>query len=163
MKIIQGSLKGRNLLMPKTVRPVSMLVKKACFDILRQEVSQKKVLDLFSGSGALGFEALSLGAKSALFVDLSPDCIKTIEANIKAFKLELKAKTYLCDALNAIKELNRRHLSFDLIFLDPPYYKEMLRNTLQALQDFVIQKTFILVIQRVFLLFWKKNTAKPCF
>lgn len=138
MKVLKGNLKGRNLISPQHIRPVAVRIKKACFDILREEIEGKKILDLFSGSGSLGIEALSCGAKEAVFVDIKRDCVEKIKQNLAFFKLTAKSEVHLKDAFRAIEDFYKNGETFDLIFLDPPYYKGMLIKALQALRDYDI-------------------------
>jgi len=138
MRVILGSLKGRAIAVPPGIRPVSNRVKKACFDILGEVIEGKRVLELFAGSGALGIEALSLGAKEAAFVDVNPKCISAIKENIFSLGIAEKAKVYLKDAASAINDFHVYREKFDLIFLDPPYYEAKLINTLQKLEDYDI-------------------------
>ena len=120
MKVLKGSLRGRNIIAPPKIRPVMVAVRKACFDILREEIRGKKILDLFAGSGALGIEALSLGVADATFIDIKKKCIETIKKNLTLFKLASKAHLYLKDARGKVKDLSRQGETFDIIFLDPP-------------------------------------------
>jgi 16S rRNA (guanine(966)-N(2))-methyltransferase RsmD len=181
MKILKGSLKGRNIFCPGRIRPVSVVVRKACFDILREVVEGKRILDLFAGSGALGLEAISCGAKEAVFVDINKACIDAIRRNVALFKVASLAKIHLKDAVGAVKGFFDNQERFDIIFLDPPYYKGTLRKILQNLEvydivtpfgylvgfcyrkdDFVKEsKHFSLIIQKNYgqtlLLIYKKN------
>lgn len=138
MRVMLGSLKGRTIKVPSGIRPASNMVKKACFDILKGEIEDKRVLELFAGSGALGIEALSLGAKEAVFVDVMPQCIKVIKENIFSLGIAEKTKVYLKDAASAINDFHVYKEEFDLIFLDPPYHEAKLINTLQNLEDYDI-------------------------
>lgn len=138
MKVLRGSLKGRNIKCPPNIRPVSLRVKKSCFDILSEEIEDKKVLDLFAGSGALGIEALSRGAKEAVFVDIKRGCIDILKKALFSFKIASMTHTYVKDAFGAVKDFSLRKEAFDIIFLDPPYYKGMLRKALQTLEEYDI-------------------------
>ena len=138
MKILGGEFKARNITVPQGVRPVSLRVKKSCFDILKGELEQKRVLDLFAGSGSLGIEAISRGARQAVFTDSSPKSIAVIRKNLSSFAINDKSKTYVKKALAAIKGFAAKNEQFDIIFLDPPYYKGMLRKALQALEEYDI-------------------------
>lgn len=138
MRVILGSLKGRPLKVPQGIRPVSNLVKKACFDILSDVIEGKRVLELFAGSGALGIEALSLGAKEASFVDVERKSVAAIKENIASLGIAEKTKVYVKDAASAINDFYVYREKFDIIFLDPPYYEAKLINTLQNLDDYDI-------------------------
>ena len=138
MRIMLGSLKGRIIKVPEGIRPVANVVKKACFDILKGQIEEKRVLELFAGSGALGIEAVSLGAKEAVFVDMNPKCVKAIKDNLFSLGISEKTQVYLKDAASAINDFHVYREKFDLIFLDPPYYEGKLLNTLQNLEDYDI-------------------------
>jgi 16S rRNA (guanine966-N2)-methyltransferase len=124
MRVIAGSAGGIQLEVPQRgVRPTMDRVKAAIFSSLADKVLNARVLDLFAGSGALGIEALSRGAASALFVDHDRQSIVAIERNLKKAKAEGRTSQR-----DAFEFLNRQHGSnplgeFDLIFADPPYEK----------------------------------------
>jgi 16S rRNA (guanine966-N2)-methyltransferase len=131
LRIIAGTRRGTIIAAPRgdDTRPTSDKVRGAIFNILG-DVSGQAVLDLFAGSGALGLEALSRGAESALLVDNRHAAVKTIAGNIAKLKLEnavLARRDYLVILKNAAKNGQR----FDLIFVDPPY--KMLRVVLPEL------------------------------
>jgi len=138
MKISSGKFRGRVITVPADIRPVSLKVKKSCFDILGDEIIDKKVLDLFAGSGSIGIEALSRGAKSASFIELGRGPIKAIKSNVSRFCQECDFVIYQKDAFAAIKDFYGYKERFDVIFLDPPYYKEMLIKALQLLEEYDI-------------------------
>lgn len=120
MRIIAGSAKRREIKVPKAVvRPTTDRTREALFSILHHHVPDAKVLDLFAGAGSLGMEALSRGATSCDFVDLDRACTRVIEGNLKT--LNLKGGSVLnADVLSCIQ---RSKSTYDLIFADPPYYK----------------------------------------
>ena len=138
MKIAAGKFKGRNITAPLGIRPLSIRVKESCFNILKGEVEGKRVLDLFAGSGSLGIEAISQGAKEAHFVEIKKKCLKVIEKNLKSFTIVSEARTYQKDALSAIKDFSCYKEQFDLIFLDPPYNEGLLIKALQLLEEYAI-------------------------
>lgn len=121
MRVISGRLKGRRLIPPadSRVRPTADRIKESMFNILASKRAVRgSVLDLFSGSGALGIEALSRGANSAVFVDVNPESIRAVKSNLAHTGIT-DAEIYLADYAKAIKKLFGR--KFDLILLDPPY------------------------------------------
>ena len=122
MRIIGGKFRGRVLAEFKgdNVRPTSDRAKEALFNILSLKVREAEVLDLFCGSGALGLECLSRGAKKVVFNDLSKDSIGILKKNLSALKIEREqeAVVYNYDFLAC---LDRVEKGFDLIFIDPPY------------------------------------------
>jgi 16S rRNA (guanine966-N2)-methyltransferase len=119
MRIISGSARGIPLRIPShDVRPTMEMVRGAIFSALGERVAGAKVLDLFSGSGAFGIEALSRGAATATFVDNHPKAIAAIKANLE--KTRLEATVVRSDVF---RFLERTEQIFDLIFADPPYSK----------------------------------------
>ncbi|HDN86520.1 MAG: 16S rRNA (guanine(966)-N(2))-methyltransferase RsmD [Candidatus Omnitrophota bacterium] len=146
MKVIRGIFKNRYLSVPKGIRAVSLRVKKSLFDLIKEEVVEAKVLDLFSGSGSLGIEALSLGAKEAVLVDIKKSSIDTIYKNLAALKVSAKATPILKDAFKAIKDFYAQEEKFDVIFLDPPYYKGFSTKSLQTLDEYDILASSGLVV-----------------
>jgi len=129
-RVIAGSLKGRRLLVPdEGVRPTSDKVREAIFSSLqsRFDFEGARVLDLFAGTGALGIEALSRGARFAALVESNPATARTLKKNIESLSLTNKTQvvvrkvgSYLNDAL-AADRAKADSSSFDLVFLDPPY------------------------------------------
>lgn len=136
MRIISGKYKGRVIKMPKGIRPTQNKVRKALFDILGG-MEGLSFLDLFSGSGAIGFEAISRGAAGLVLVEYDRDCLAAIKQNIESLKLE-SCNLYPYDALKAIESLCRNGKRFDIIFLDPPYRQETLKKALQTLAAYDI-------------------------
>lgn len=120
MRVISGTAKGTSLesLDGDKTRPTLDRVKEALFNILQNDIRNAYVLDLFSGSGALGIEALSRGASFCVMADKSNDAIKVINRNLQKTKLEKNAKVIKNDYIKTLDSLNQK---FDLIFIDPPY------------------------------------------
>lgn len=148
MKIISGRFKGRSINMPDAIRPTSDKVREALFEILKTRIVGADFLDLYCGSGAVGIEAFSRGAKSATFVDNNFKCITVLKKNLAILGiLDLSSiNIYSKDVLNALKEFNARTVSFDMVFIDPPYYKELAKNTLIGLSDCAILARNAIVI-----------------
>jgi len=117
--------------MPKGIRPTQGLVRKALFDILG-DIEGLSFLELFAGSGAVGFEAASRGAAELVLAEDNPQCVSMIKKNIESLKLE-SCTLYPKEAGEVIRALARGTKSFDIIFLDPPYYRELAKKTLQML------------------------------
>lgn len=118
LKILAGKFKGKKLLTPKNIRPVTSNVRDAIFNIARLQIEDANFLDLFSGSGAIGLEAISRGARFATFVDKSPISTKYIRKNIKNLNLENSTKVMSLDVNIALKKLNA---VFDIVSIDPPF------------------------------------------
>ena len=124
MRIISGRCKGSVLytLEGDNTRPTLDRVKESVFNILGNVFFDKYVLDLFAGSGALGLEALSRGAKFCDFVDLSKDAVNIIKKNIDKCKMQNFSNIYQSDFKGVLSKLNKK---YDFVFLDPPYGKDM--------------------------------------
>jgi 16S rRNA (guanine966-N2)-methyltransferase len=134
LRIIAGSLRGRCLAPVKgRIRPTADRVREAIFNILGEAVPEARVLDLFAGTGALGIEALSRGAKSAVFVEENPVALKVLRRNLEALDLEARAAVLPVLVLTALKKLAAQGPQFDLVFMDPPYGAEAGASTLAAL------------------------------
>lgn len=137
MRIISGKFKGRKLAVLKGThtRPTSDRVREALFNILGTTPMDAMVLDLFAGTGALGIEALSRGARCAVFVDCDRLPLDTLHRNIQ--NCSLKECTYvfrwdIAKNLHCIKSLA---VKFDLVFLDPPYHTDLIRPALDHLLE----------------------------
>ena len=122
MRIIGGTLRGKKLstLDGITTRPTLDRVKESVFNIIQFNIRDKVVLDLFGGSGALGLEALSRGAKKATFCDKSKDAISIIKKNIDDTNLKDKSIVINKDYIDVLEDLKGKE-KFDIVFLDPPY------------------------------------------
>lgn len=136
MRIIGGEFRSRTIAMPKGVeiRPTQDKVRQAIFNILG-DVNGKNVLELFAGSGAFGIEAISRGAKGVTFVDNNFHCIQTIKSNLESLGVPIsKYNIIKADALKFPARAGQTRAGIygkiDIIFLDPPYYKEMAKNCL---------------------------------
>ena len=148
MRITSGAFKSRIIKAPGGIRPTLDNVRKAIFDILGGSVEGGKILDLFSGSGALGLEALSRGAGSCVFVDNSRSSVKAIKENLEALAPQAGAEVIYADSLAAIRKLSAEGARFDFIFLDPQYYKEFAKKSLSLLADCdILTETGVVVIE----------------
>ncbi len=129
LRVISGMLRGLKLDSPSGLetRPTLDRVKESLFNIIFSYVLDADVLDLFAGSGALGIEALSRGAKSCTFVDNNDDALRVIKSNLKKARLEDKPEVVSSDSIGFLKKTDKK---YDIIFLDPPYkaglYEEVL-------------------------------------
>ena len=150
MRVISGISKGRRLVAPKNqaVRPTSDRVKESIFNILGDGVAGKAVLDLFAGTGNLGIEALSRGAKKALFVEKGRQALRLIQKNLSQLGMKGRSEILPRDVSRAIGILERRGEPFDLILMDPPYEKGLIQETLSKLYSHrIYHKDSILVIE----------------
>ena len=147
MRVITGTARGTNLKAPEglSTRPTGDKVKQALFNMIQYEIAGD-VLDLFAGSGQLGIEALSRGAKSAVFVDQGRDAIAVIRDNLKRTHLEDKAQVICCDYLSYLTKCKKR---FRLIFLDPPYGEKYLENAIKTISEIdILAEGGIIVAER---------------
>ncbi|MBI4982988.1 MAG: 16S rRNA (guanine(966)-N(2))-methyltransferase RsmD [Candidatus Omnitrophica bacterium] len=126
IRITTGKYKGRQLIMPRGIRPTQDKVRKALFDILG-DIEGLSFLELFAGSGAVGLEAYSRGVGELVLVEENRACISVIKRNMELLRLDDSA-LFCQDADKAVKMLRSRGKVFDLIFLDPPYYLPQNRN-----------------------------------
>lgn len=128
MRIIAGSLRGRYVKFKDQagVRPISGRIKQSVFDIISGLVPGAKILDVFAGTGAVGLEALSRGAESAVFIDLSKACVAQIEGALEKTGFKSKGRVLLGNALSDLSWVPFRGgiQTFDLIYLGPPYKDE---------------------------------------
>ncbi len=135
LRVIAGAARGRRLrtLPGQHTRPTSDRVKEALFNILGRAVQGARVLDLYAGTGNLGIEALSRGARSAVFVDAHRGCQRLIAANLAALGWAGRARVMGMDARDAIRLLGREGRRFHIVFVDPPYERGLVQPTLAAL------------------------------
>lgn len=135
MRVISGIARGTNLetLEGNNTRPTLDRVKEALFNIIQCQIIDASVLDLFSGSGALGIEALSRGAKACTMCDKSYEAIKIINKNIKKTHLEEKAKVIKSDYKKALELLKNQ--KFNVIFIDPPYALNIAVDSIKAITE----------------------------
>jgi len=142
LRVISGSARGHKLKTPEgdSTRPTSDRVKESLFNILTPYIAGAHVLDLFAGTGNLGIEALSRGAEHAVFVDRSHVCFRIINENLEHTKLKDKATVIAGDVAGSIKKLHDQSKKFDIIFMDPPYNKNLVDDTINILTKNDIMK-----------------------
>ena len=135
MRVIGGNARGRQLKVPKgqALRPTAGRVKEALFNILPHDLSGVKVLDLFAGTGNLTIEALSRGAAEAVLVDSSAQSGKAIRENLRRLNLANQARLWAMPVTRALRLLARQGETFDLIFLDPPYERQLIEPALKII------------------------------
>lgn len=147
MRVIAGKARRIQLDTPKgqEVRPTTDRIKETLFNILNPYIYDSYFLDLFSGSGAIGIEALSRGAKEVTFIENNQQALACIKDNLERTKLIKNANIYNSDVIKALKKINDK--KFDLIFMDPPYNKAFEKDVLVFLSqsDIINQNTIIIV------------------
>ncbi|HEY4218780.1 MAG TPA: RsmD family RNA methyltransferase [Gemmatimonadaceae bacterium] len=134
MRIVAGKFAGRDLTSPNDfrVRPTAERVRAAMLDLLTPHLADARVLDLFAGTGALGLEALSRGAKSADFVETRPSSLHALRANVAALRLRERTRIFKRDALPFADALTTA--AYDVAFVDPPYDSRMLDRVIETWQ-----------------------------
>lgn len=148
MRVITGKARGVLLKTPEGMltRPTSDRVKEALFSIVNFDLPGANVLDLFAGTGQLGIEALSRGAKHAVFVDAREDACKIVRENLRRTKLENEAKVVRGDYLDYLRRCKEK---YDIILLDPPYAEVFLENALKCITEIdILQSGGIIVTER---------------
>lgn len=123
MRVISGEFRGRRLaaVPGQNTRPTTDKVKESMFNIIGPYFEGGTTLDLFAGTGGLGIESLSRGIERAVFIDTDHKAISVIRDNIRTLQLDKRTEVYKNDARRALDALSARGLTFDLVFLDPPY------------------------------------------
>lgn len=149
MRVIAGTARHLSL---KTIegmetRPTTDRIKETLFNMIQNQMPRCRFLDLFSGSGAIGIEALSRGADYAVFVENQRNAIACITSNLEFTRLKNRSFVMQCDVLEGIKRLEKTEQSFDFIFMDPPYNHLWEKQVLELLQEskLVEEDTIIIV------------------
>lgn len=151
MRVISGKFRGKRLFAPadNRIRPTTDRIKESVFNILssRRAVEGARVLDLFSGTGALGIEALSRGASEVIFVDIDRDSLELTRRNLLHVKADAAAwRTYHAEYKTALKKLEGQ--AFDLIFIDPPYSAVPKIDCIEIIgQSNILSKTGLIVFE----------------
>ena len=136
MRIISGKYKGKKIdgYDIEGTRPTQDRVKESLFGIIQNDIRDAKVLDLFAGSGNLGIEALSNGAESTYFVDINNKCIECLNKNLSSINEPVKVLNL--DYKKALEYFKENKITFDIIFLDPPYNLECLDYILNKIIEY---------------------------
>jgi 16S rRNA (guanine966-N2)-methyltransferase len=124
MRIISGKFRGRRLRGPQGVdlRPTSDRLRETLFNILGATVGGAVVLDVFAGTGAIGLEGLSRGAREVVFIDSNPAAVRLIRQNLELCAVTSGCRILMADAFKSLRRLAREGFKADIIFLDPPYH-----------------------------------------
>jgi len=133
MKVISGTLKGRNIegYNIDGTRPTMDRVKESIFATIQNNLKDSIVLDLFAGSGNLGIEAISNGAKTSYFIDNNKEAINVLNRNISNLNIKNNTRVILSDWKKALNDFSNQGLKFDLIFVDPPYDYDVYEKILE--------------------------------
>ncbi len=147
MRIIAGTARSLPLKAPfgLDTRPTSDQIKETLFNMLQSDVQGSYFLDLFAGSGQMGLESLSRGGEYAVFVENNRKAAKCIEENIAFTKFEKNARLITSDVLTALYTLEGKY-KFDIVFMDPPYNKELEKGALEYLSTSSLLKPDSIII-----------------
>tara|TARA_B100000963_G_C22617797_1_gene668266 strand:- start:879 stop:1439 length:561 start_codon:yes stop_codon:yes gene_type:complete len=157
MRIIAGKFKGKKINLPKdkTTRPLRDLVKESLFNVIEHSnkihinLKNSAILDLFSGSGSFGLEALSRGAGKCLFVENYYNALNLLGDNIKNLKCQNSCIINDLDCFEFIEKLEKNELKLDIIFLDPPYREKKINLLIEKiLKKKILSKDGIIIIHR---------------
>ena len=137
MRIVAGYYKGYKLqtFQGSDIRPTPDRVREAVFNIIGTKIVGAEFLDLFAGTGAIGIEAISRGAQGVTLVEIDKKAIALIQENLKKIRLNENINIIKMDCLQALKLLNLNKKRFDIIFLDPPYYKDNIFKILYEIDN----------------------------
>ena len=150
MRIISGSARGTKLytLEGMNTRPTLDRVKEPLFNILNFDLENAVVLDLFAGSGALGLEAISRGAKKAIFCEKNRNAIEIIEKNIEKTRFTNKSLLIKNDFEKGLTYINNQNIKVDIVFIDPPYKTDLAKKSVEKILDIdILNDNFIMVIE----------------
>jgi|TARA_Y100000389_G_C17142607_1_gene355679 16S rRNA (guanine966-N2)-methyltransferase len=157
MRIISGSLKGKQINLPKDkqTRPLRDMVKESIFNILNHSnkfncnIENSEILDLFSGSGSFGLECISRGAKKVYFNENYPDAVNILRKNIIALECEAKSTVLEIDCFKIKDSINCFDNKFDTIFMDPPFKEEKINLLLENILDLkILKENGVIIIHR---------------
>lgn len=148
MRVISGECKGRQLksVPGQTTRPTTDKVKEAMFNRIGPFFEGGLGLDLYSGSGGLGIEALSRGIDKMIFIDRYSAAIDVIKTNLSLCRLNDRAEVFRNEVHRGIKAVAQRKLQFDLIFMDPPYRTKSIKNDIEAILKYDLLKLYGLLV-----------------
>jgi 16S rRNA (guanine(966)-N(2))-methyltransferase RsmD len=135
MRVISGLLRGKRIIAPKdqSTRPTSDRLKETLFNILQGQVCGARFLDVFSGTGGVGIEALSRGSEKVIFIESNRECGELIKRNLADTPVSCRADIIISDFSAAINALGKKNEKFNIIFLDPPYYSDFTEKAINAI------------------------------
>lgn len=151
MRIISGLAKGRKILSPDSMetRPTLDRIKESIFNIIQNKVYDATVTDIFSGTGSLGLEAASRGAKQCYLVDRSPSAYSYLKKNVENLKFEDICTTLNMDAYESLKHYDKKGITFDIIFIDPPYAKNMIPKAVEMVFQMNLLKEDGIIVTKI--------------
>ena len=148
MRVISGTARGTklNTVDELTTRPTLDRVKEAIFNIVQNKIEDAIILDLFSGSGAIGIEFLSRGCEKAYLCDISKKVVNIINQNLEKTHLKEKAIVYNTDYKKCLQDLEKKKLQFDIIYIDPPYKDNLAVDAVKKILTYGLLKEKGLII-----------------
>jgi 16S rRNA (guanine(966)-N(2))-methyltransferase RsmD len=152
MRIIAGIAKGRKLLPPEgmeTTRPTLDRIKEAMFSMIQNRLEDAVVLDVFAGTGSLGLESVSRGAKHCVLVDRSPVTFERLRKNVETLKFEQMCQCLNKDSYEALEYLAEGKKVFDIIFIDPPYLKDMIPRAIDMIHNSNLLDTKGIIVTKI--------------
>lgn len=151
MRIIGGLAKGVNILSPEGMdtRPTLDRIKESIFNIIQNRVQDAIVIDVFAGTGSLGLEAASRGAKECYLIDKGKVTFPLLKKNIENLKFQDTCKCFSMDSYRALEDFGKKGLVFDLIFIDPPYCKEMIPPAVEIIHKHSMLKKDGLIVTKI--------------
>lgn len=137
MRIIAGKARGKKLLSPETIetRPTLDRVKEAMFSMIQGYIPEANVIDVFAGTGSLGLEAASRGAKEVYLIDKSNSTFPLLKRNVENLRFGDFCVPLNMDSYDALRMLNKKGIIFDIIFIDPPYCREMIPEAIKIVKE----------------------------
>ncbi len=150
MRVIAGAARGRKLVCPSGnhTRPTTDRIKETLFNMLQNEIPDAEFLDLYSGSGGIGIEALSRGCRQCVFVDNSREAVRCIMSNLRNTGFLEQSEVLTVDVRKAVKKLEKDNWLFDVIFMDPPYHKGFEAEILSVLlHSSLVQDGTLIVVE----------------
>lgn len=151
MRIVAGKARGRKLFSPPTdeTRPTLDRIKESIFNIIQGYVMDAVVVDVFAGTGSLGLEAASRGAKKCYLIDKSPNTFPYLKKNIETLKFQEECTALNMDSYDALRMFVRNKEEFDIIFIDPPYCKEMIPNAMKIVKEGNLLKKDGIIVSKI--------------
>ncbi|MBD7914105.1 16S rRNA (guanine(966)-N(2))-methyltransferase RsmD [Clostridium sp. Sa3CUN1] len=151
MRIIAGKARGRKLIPPESLetRPTLDRVKEAMFSMIQNYLPDAEVVDVFAGTGSLGLEAASRGAKEVYLVDKSSTTFPLLKKNIENLKFQDFCFALNLDSYDALSMLSKKGKIFDVIFIDPPYCKEMIPKAIEIIKENNMLKKNGIIITKI--------------
>ena len=148
MRVISGTARGTKLnsIDSLETRPTLDRVKESLFNIMQDKIENSIVLDLFAGSGAIGIEFISRGAKKAFFCEKSYIAAQMINQNLKKTKFENKSEIFEKDFRKCLIELSKKNIKFDIIFIDPPYKENLAVDAVKQIISLDFMEIHLLIL-----------------